>query len=225
LGLSLLSSAYYGYPSIRKWNEDRKIKISEQREFAARSCNAAEIKRLEPLIEKVKNSITRTDSIQDVLEKIKALTAENVERKISEENIKLQVVTFFVRPKCATAFEYSIEIFFDESEKIFEFKTWAINPPIGYQNQSEKTNETEVMWTYTIVEKLTSKYLADPYPATDTSSLPEPKDPCALGISSKERLERLKQFGAVRDTGNGEYYAGRHTVRISPYTHSLEFCQ
>jgi hypothetical protein len=41
------------------------------------------------------------------------------------------------------------------------------------------------------------------------------KDHCAVGLSKKERLERLGQYGAIRETGPGEVYRtpdGEHVL-------------
>lgn len=56
----------------------------------------------------------------------------------------------------------------------------------------------------------------------------EPKkellDHCAIGISKVERIKRLAQYGAVRETGVGGYAAGGHSISISDYDGQLIYC-
>ena len=51
-------------------------------------------------------------------------------------------------------------------------------------------------------------------------------DPCAPGIPSSVRLERLKQFGKVRQTGPNDYEAGGHEVTLSSLSDdTLIYCR
>jgi hypothetical protein len=59
-------------------------------------------------------------------------------------------------------------------------------------------------------------------------SEPEPQpvlDHCAPNISKAERLKRLAQYGAVRETGTDEYSAADHSVTFFHYDGSLMNCQ
>jgi len=158
----LICGSYYGFITIRKWNKEWEIQTINKRENQARSCNASEIKRLEPQINNVKFSISKNDSISNVIEKIKLLTSEKVEPKISEDNIKTKFISFLVKPNCDSNFEYFIEIIFDESDKAYKFMTWAVNPPIGYLNQTKELDSNETLSSKILVEKLTSFSIFDP---------------------------------------------------------------
>jgi hypothetical protein len=153
----VLLSSYLGFVTIRTWDEERKEHIAEQRELKARSCNAAEIQRIEPEIKKISSGITNDDSLSTVLEKMKSFSSES-SVGISEENIKYQVASFLVKPNCDSSFSFFIEIIFEEGKKVKEFKTWAINPPVGYLYQKTRSNEDEMKWTRILVDELSASY-------------------------------------------------------------------
>lgn len=230
VSFGILIGLYFGYMTIRTLSDERKVQITKERELEARSCNAAEIQRLEPEIKKINSSLTKEDSIESVLKKMKLL-AQKGSLGFSEENIKHQLATFSVKPRCDSNFEYFIEIYFDESKKVKEFKTWALNPPVGYMYQRKKASEDQVSWERIFLEELSTSYsrfggqLVPPDDLIGPSSLPELSDPCAPGISSKERLKRLGMFGKVRQTGPGDYEAGGRRVSIFQYDNSLIYCQ
>ena len=50
-------------------------------------------------------------------------------------------------------------------------------------------------------------------------------DPCATNLSKAERLKRLANLGALRETGNGSYQAGNHEAMFSTYDGSLIYCR
>lgn len=241
LACGLLLSMYLGFVTIRTWNEERKAQIAEQRESNARTCNAAEIQRIEPEIKKISSEFTSEDSLPTILEKMKIFSVEG-SLGVAEENIKYQVASFLVKPKCDTTFEFLIEIFFDENKKVKEFKTWAINPPLGYIARKSNQSSEKVEWERILVEELSAEYdrfggrivrgrnLLDPENKGNEYEDLIPKknvrlDPCAPGISSKERLKRLSKFGEVRQVGPGDYEAGGRRVSIFEYDNSLIYCR
>lgn len=60
-----------------------------------------------------------------------------------------------------------------------------------------------------------------PVPSSDSSIL----DHCAPKLSKAERLKRLAQHGALRETGNGDYAAGNQTIGFNTYDGSLLYCR
>ena len=48
-----------------------------------------------------------------------------------------------------------------------------------------------------------------------SSSEVDNTDPCALNLSEAERLRRLATYGVVRQSSDGNYYAGKHNVTYS----------
>jgi|GEM_PF-3211039 len=62
-------------------------------------------------------------------------------------------------------------------------------------------------------------------PPQETAAHKQIIDHCAPGISKTERLKRLSQHGAVRETGTGDYSAGEHAVSFFAYDGSLIYCR
>lgn len=99
---------------------------------------------------------------------------------------------------------------------------------IGLQYQFEdylglddykRISRLDVGWTFDV--KATSTPVAVPQPPPPIA----PKlDHCAPGLSRAERMKRLAQYGAVRETGPGMYTAGSHFVSFFTYDGSLLHC-
>ena len=81
------------------------------------------------------------------------------------------------------------------------------------QEQYKRFNQMQVSWN------LLTK--AEPLPAPPITTL----DHCAPNISKTERLKRLAQYGTVRQTGEGQYSAGEHSVDFFTYDGSLINCR
>ena len=101
-----------------------------------------------------------------------------------------------------------------------------VNPKLnGHELKAQIMQEGEKRLKYYL-----SGYLLDPENKGNEYEDLIPKknvrlDPCAPGISSKERLKRLSKFGEVRQVGPGDYEAGGRRVSIFELDNSLIYCR
>ena len=132
----------------------------------------------------------------------------------ASDDIKERVLVAIIAPFCETSFNLLVNVRASESGKIDSFKVWAINPPIGYH------------------DGLHGEFSVD-YEARRAAKEMEAKgkkskllDPCAPNITKAERLQRLSQYGVVRQESDSEYSAGGHRITFEKYypRGALESC-
>lgn len=206
------------------------IENNKRREQRARECISKELFSIEKKARVVSDSISENSSL-DFAKKVLMKEIGNVYQVSSQENIKIPVLVSQIKTSCDSEFHIIINIIGYEPEykneyEISAVKFFEMSPPEGYtfpwmsrlyaedrQFKSRLDFEKKQREMRLESEKIESKKRA--------SYL----DPCAPGISSADRLERLKQFGKVRQTGPGNYEAGGHQVLLFSIDNSLIYCR
>lgn len=145
IGISLLIVIVGGFffKYLENFGKEYNQKISLKREDSARECNAREIIRIEPILDKAFNSININSSFVDakkVLEKISEESSKNehniimpVFDGIPDNDIRSKYMYLDIFPDCDSSFHYQIQIIADENNKLLIYQTSAINPPKGYR--------------------------------------------------------------------------------------------
>ncbi len=111
--------------------------------------------------------------------------------------------------------------------EIKDVKFFDINSPEGYRMPYfSNLFEQEREFRYRFEAEETERKNRRAEAKKETSRKTEYLDPCAPGIPSSVRCERLKQFGKVRQTGPNDYEAGGHQVSLSPFDeNTLIYCR
>lgn len=113
-------------------------KAREARDIAARPCLAADVTRIENVARKIKESITKDMSIEDVTAKLKILGLEGGVQ-IPEDDLKQKVFVANISTNCVSDFYILLNIrFFSDREisdngyKVRWLRFYMNNPPNGY---------------------------------------------------------------------------------------------
>ena len=115
-----------------------------KREEAARECNAKEISRIEPKLKAVFSSVSAFTYISQISEIFKQLEPNSLEVNLSEENIKSKIAIAEIKSKCDSESKYRVVATFNESGFLDDYKTIAINPPIGYLSGFVPSNKMKL---------------------------------------------------------------------------------
>jgi hypothetical protein len=109
---------------------------------------------------------------------------------------------------------------FNVFEKVTTVADWnsVVDPQGERIGMSIQIDEYLSVDDYKRFEKMTMRWNlstkfseSDPAPEVEK---PEPADHCAPRLTKAERLKRLSQYGAVRETGMGEYSVGSKVVNF-----------
>lgn len=113
-----------------------------------------------------------------------------------------------------------------KSLKISDFTTvvGSAGERIGLQNQYEEYMSVDRYRQFTSLQVGWNLQM-DPQPSTESQAAKQNLDHCAPNISKVERLKRLAQYGAIRETGDGIYSVGARSVHFFSYDGSLISCQ
>ncbi|HYL31988.1 MAG TPA: hypothetical protein VEU53_02420 [Stellaceae bacterium] len=114
--------------AVAEQEQTRKAK----REERARACNAAEIKRLEPILARANDAVTESMTLDDAKKALDPILGMPTEIDVPSDNIKQKVLVGQLQPKCDSAFYYLINVIADEQGKLTWFRVWAENAPEGY---------------------------------------------------------------------------------------------
>lgn len=139
--LTLIFISYLSYGHLKNYYDLYKNEVALKREEKARECNAREIKRLEPILEKSFKSLDINSSYDDAKNSLDGIKKQFLSDKsaviafknsISPENIKVKTLELILLPNCDTAFYYQIKIEAGEDNKLLKYDTLATNMPVGY---------------------------------------------------------------------------------------------
>jgi hypothetical protein len=137
----------------------------------------------------------------------------------STDNIKENELIFNIPTKCeGSNFYFLVDVRSNENNQLRWLRTYAQNSPQGYKSDlhPEFSVEFEAIRKRELEELRKKERVAQPptdlVPPLPKGATQEPPDPCAPGLSKKERLTRLAKFGTVRQSGSGMYEAGDHEV-------------
>lgn len=143
ISLLIVLVGVFFFKYLENFGKEYNQKISLKREDSARECNAREIIRIEPILDKAFNSININSSFVDakkVLEKISEESSKNedniiipVFEGIPDNDIRSKYIYLDIFPDCDSSFHYQIQIIADENNKLLTYQTSAINPPKGYR--------------------------------------------------------------------------------------------
>lgn len=230
--IAILSAGFFFYEMLTKIYDNYQTDALEKRELAARSCNAAEINIIEPKIRQSISSINERTNIQEMHSILAGFNNSAVEESNPLYNIKMLEVKTSIKPNCQSNFHYQLEAIFNEDGILNTFKTYAINPPKGYRHfaievSDESKNFGKKDDTYYPIEELSIDFVAKRQAEQERLQFLERKaaeaarikmqqesDPCAPGITRKERMTRLSKFGRVREIGNSQYSSGVHEIQF-----------
>lgn len=228
----------HGSHTIERWQcivalnaEKNKEERKNLREKNARECIAQEIPAMEKKVKVIRDSIKEKSTFFEA-EKILQKEAGASEKVFSTENIKIPVLVSSIHTKCDSEFHILINVNGYEPEmgggyEINAVKFYSIYPPEGYV-MPYFNNQFHEMRAYK--SRLESQWAESEKRQSEAKKEPTKKkdflDPCAPGIPSSVRLERLKQFGKMRQTGPNDYEAGGHQVSLSSFSDdTLIYCR
>ena len=242
--LFILLLGFFFYEKITKIYENHQAEAREKREFAARSCNAAEINRIEPLLQQAISSINERTSIQAMHSILSDLNSSALKESNPLNNIKEFVIETSVKPNCESNFRYQLEATFSEDKILNTFKTFAINPPKGYRhfaleiigNKSKEFGNNDD--TYSPIDEFSIDFVATRQAELERLQFLERKkneaekeknrqfsDPCAPNLTRSQRLERLAKFGTIRQVQSDHYTAGGHKIEFFISSGDLLWCE
>jgi len=140
IGLVIVIIGGFLFRFLENYGKEYSKEISLKQEDASRKCNAQEILRIEPLLDKAFNSINMNSSFADaknILEKISKESSKNIIQPvvsgIPNDDIMLRYISLDIVPDCNSKFYYQIQITADQSNQLLIYQTSAINPPKGYR--------------------------------------------------------------------------------------------
>jgi hypothetical protein len=113
---------------------------------------------------------------------------------------------------------------FSKSIAVKDFSTTVdgTGTPIGMSFEASDYMDVR---TYSSMSKLNVEWTVDTViPAAAPLSIVPTKDHCAPNLSKDERLRRLGEYGIVRQTGEGSYAVGSHSLMFLSYNNSLLDC-
>jgi hypothetical protein len=133
LGLILLiPCGQIAYVTTKKAIAAHETAKSLTREAKARSCNAGEIRRIEPLLQKSRDSLTAGNTFEGARAALSALLGSSGELSIPEENIGLREITYTVKTNCDSLFAYVVSLRATDTGTLLSLTTRVVNPPVGY---------------------------------------------------------------------------------------------
>ena len=220
--------SYYAYGRFGIWYADYKKTQAENREFAARTCNAKEISRIEPTLRRAISSVNERTTVNQMRSIFASLEGSTVRDVTSKLNIKEVVIEASIKPACDSLFRYRIEASFEQDGTPKTYTTYAVNPPQGYNDSkfswenAPLKDDVEISipirtFSYDFADQRQRMIKADEAlrqrkAEVELEAFERASDPCIPGISRKERMERLAKSGPVREIALDEYTAGKHKI-------------
>jgi hypothetical protein len=193
---------------------------SRKAEEAVRPCIAADLPRMESIIQTARNATSADMSIEHAKEEIEKATSLRLRSDTSLSDIREPVLIFRVQSNCRSKFNLLVNVLADQQRIVKRFGVWAYDSPTGYAGGFHA--ELGRNYVYERQSALDSK-LARQAQEERARKASEPLhkavipdspagDQCAPGISVSERIRRLTQYGAVRQVSEGDYVANGHRV-------------
>ena len=216
----------HGSHNIERWQcivaldaEKTREERKNLREKNARECIAQEIPAMEKKVKIIRDSIKEKSTFVEAENILKKETGAS-EKVFSDENIKIPVLVSSIHTKCDSEFHILINVNGYEPEmgdgyEINADKFYSMNPPVGYvMPYFNNRFHEERMFKYRFESESAEREKRQVEAKKESAKKKEFLDPCAPGIPSSVRLERLKQFGKVRQTGPNDYEAGGHSLSL-----------
>lgn len=142
--LAILFAGFFFYEKLTKIYDNYQADKRVKREEAARECNAVEISRIEPLLKVAFNSVSQNSMVDDVMKSFRSLEPNSTQISIPENNIKSKMAIAEITTTCDSEFSYRVIATFNASGLLEDYKTIAINPPIGYLARFEPSNKMKL---------------------------------------------------------------------------------
>jgi hypothetical protein len=128
----VVASSWWGYEPFIEYSNSREVANWASREDAARDCNAAEIKRIEPLLRSIIKSLREDMTLEQAAEVIEKITSIKLKSFIPATDIKAVWLEANLKTKCVSNFFYLIRLEASEDGQIANLNVWAYSPPTGY---------------------------------------------------------------------------------------------
>jgi hypothetical protein len=219
----------------REAEERRRNAAAErEREEAAakiRPCLASDIVRMEQLVKQTQALITHSSTLAEIQpiirEFLKNQESNNVfnpfnEAEIvpAEDDIKKRVLVFRIFSTCTgTQFTLLVNVTADPAGKLLKYGVWASNSPKGYKTGYIDDLAVDYVQQREAANKAAARSNGTP-PTSQVAS-----DPCAPNLTPQQRLDRLKQYGPLKQTSERSFEAGWRSITFSSYGNQLLSCR
>ncbi len=217
--------------------EERRLNaaaVREQEEAAAkiRPCLASDIIRMERLVKQTQGLITYSSTLAEIQpiisEFIKNQESSNIFNQFdvaeifpADDDIKKRVLVFKVFSTCkGTQFMLVINVVADPVGQLLSYGVWASGSPKGYKAGYIDYLAVDYVQQRDAANKAAAAKLNSTQSANQVTS-----DPCAPGLTREQRLDRLKQFGIIRQTSEGTFEAGGRSVAFNPFGGQMFHCR
>lgn len=219
-----------------EWKKEQQEEEERRRkEAASRPCVAIDIKRMEKKVRDLKDylsvELNQIQSLDQIRQSILIILKDDLPKtgfkdpwwlgviSPSTDNIKENELIFNIPTKCeGSNFYFLVNVRSNENNQLRWLRTYAENSPQGYKSDlhPEFSVEFEAIRKRELEELRKKERLAQPptdlvpsLPKGATQQLP---DPCAPGLSKKERLARLAKFGTIRQDRDDSYSVPGHEL-------------
>ncbi len=200
------------YVSVQSETQRRGEVEQARREEAALSCLANDVPRMENAVRDAGRRITHDMSLAAAKTELERATSTTASTQVSRNSIRDLVVVTEVRTECDSGFRLLVNVVASNpnglppgTPELHSLTVWPHDAPTGYSIPALSVD-------YDVIRSKRREQKARPRSPTAGTAVAEAGDHCALNLSQEARLQRLAQFGEVRQRGFNEYRAGAHYV-------------
>jgi len=144
IGFVLIAIIFLGFSNLRSCSDSTssgaitgepaaQALTQSQRDENTRICIAEDLDRMESSINRAKNFVNFNSSIEELKIALDESLGTTGVILPAKDNIKEKVLIYKVSTKCNSNFNFLINLRFNEAKEIIWLRTWAHNPPQGYQ--------------------------------------------------------------------------------------------